>query len=90
VAALPEVVAAVGGRAAVLVDGGVRTGVDVLIALALGAEAVLIGRPVLWALACEGAHGVTALLEGLRDDLVHAMMLAGVRDIGGITRDLVV
>jgi 4-hydroxymandelate oxidase len=90
VAALPEVVAAVGGRAAVLVDGGVRTGVDVLIALALGAEAVLIGRPVLWALACEGAHGVTAVLEGLRDDLVHAMMLAGVRDIGGITRDLVV
>lgn len=88
-AALPEVVAAIGERATVLVDGGVRTGVDVLTALALGAEAVLIGRPVLWALACEGAPGVTALLEGLRDDLVHAMMLAGVRDMAGITRDLV-
>lgn len=89
VAALPEIVAAVGDRATVLVDGGVRTGVDVLMALALGAEAVLVGRPVLWALACEGAAGVTALLQALRADLVHAMMLAGVRDIAEITRDLV-
>lgn len=89
VVALPEVVAAVGDRATVLVDGGVRTGVDVLMALALGAEAVLVGRPVLWALACEGAPGVTALLQALRADLVHAMMLAGVRDIAEITRDLV-
>ncbi|HEX6538800.1 MAG TPA: alpha-hydroxy acid oxidase [Candidatus Dormibacteraeota bacterium] len=87
--ALPEVVAAVGDRATVLVDGGVRTGVDVLMALALGAEAVLVGRPVLWALACEGAPGVAALLQALRADLVHAMMLAGVRHIAEITRDLV-
>ena len=89
-AALPDVVAAVGDRAAVLVDGGVRTGIDVLIALALGAQAVLVGRPVLWALACDGAPGVTALLDALRDDLVHAMMLAGARTIAEITRDLVV
>ena len=88
-AALPEVVAAVGDAGAVLVDGGIRTGIDVLIALALGAHAVLIGRPVLWALACEGATGVAALLNSLRDDLVHAMMLAGVRDVSEITRDLI-
>ena len=87
--ALPEVVAAVGDSGAVLVDGGIRTGIDVLIAIALGAEAVLIGRPVLWALACEGATGVSALLNAVRDDLVHAMMLAGVRDVSEITRDLI-
>ena len=88
-AALPEVVAAVGDRGTVLVDGGIRTGIDVLIAMALGAHAVMIGRPVLWALACEGASGVAALLNALRDDLVHAMMLAGVRDVSEITRDLI-
>ena len=88
-AALPEVVAAVGKSAAVLVDGGIRTGIDVLIALALGAQAVLVGRPVLWALACEGATGVAALLNALRDDLVHAMMLAGVGDVAEITSDLI-
>ncbi|MGH7686346.1 MAG: alpha-hydroxy acid oxidase [Candidatus Dormibacteria bacterium] len=87
--ALPEVVAAVGDRVTVLVDGGVRTGVDALIALALGAKAVLLGRPVLWALASDGAAGVAAMLDAVRDDLVHAMMLAGVCDIAGIARDLV-
>lgn len=89
VSALPAVVDAIGSNATVLVDGGVRTGIDVLIALALGAKAVLIGRPVLWALSCEGAPGVTALLNGLRDDLVHAMMLAGARSVSEITRDLI-
>ena len=88
-AALPVVAAAVAGNAAVLVDGGVRTGVDVLIALALGAQAVLIGRPVLWALACDGAAGVAALLNAMRDDFEHAMMLAGVRDVSEITPDLI-
>ena len=87
--ALPEVVAAVGDSAVVLVDGGIRTGIDVLIALALGAQAVLVGRPVLWALACEGATGVAELLNALRDDLVHAMMLAGVGDVSEITGDLI-
>ena len=88
-AALPEVVAAVGDGSTVLVDGGIRSGIDVLIALALGAHAVMIGRPVLWALASDGASGVAALLNALRDDLVHAMMLAGVRSVSEITRDLI-
>lgn len=87
-AALPDVVTAVGDQVPVLVDGGIRTGVDVLIALALGARAVLVGRPVLWALATDGAQGVGALLDSLRDDLEHVMALAGVTDIAGITRDL--
>jgi 4-hydroxymandelate oxidase len=87
--ALPSIAGAIGHRATVLVDGGVRTGVDVLIALALGAQAVMLGRPVLWALACEGAADVSALLNALREDLVHAMMLAGVRNVSEITRDLV-
>lgn len=89
VIALPAVVDAIGSNSTVVVDGGVRTGIDVLIALALGAKAVFIGRPVLWALSCEGAPGVTALLHALRDDLVHAMMLAGARSISEITPDLI-
>lgn len=88
-AALPQVAAALAGRAAVLVDGGIRSGVDVLIARALGADAALVGRPVIWALASEGTPGVARLLTALRDDLVHAMMLAGVADNAEITRDLI-
>ena len=76
-AALPEVVAAVRGRASVLVDGGLRSGLDVLCALALGADAVLVGRPVLWALAADGAAGVEACLRALTDDLAEWMALAG-------------
>lgn len=81
--ALPGVAAALapddtGPRAGVYADGGIRTGEDALAALALGASAVFLGRPVLWALACGGADGVGALLEGLTDDLRHAMTLAGV------------
>lgn len=87
--ALPQVAAALAGRAVVLVDGGIRTGVDVLIARALGADAVLVGRPVIWALACDGAAGVAGLLTALRDDFVHAMMLAGVADNAAISGDLV-
>ena len=63
--ALPDVLAAVAGRAPVLADGGIRSGTDALIALALGADAVMIGRPVLWALAAGGAPAVRALLEEL-------------------------
>jgi 4-hydroxymandelate oxidase len=65
----------------VLVDGGLRTGQDVLTALALGARTVFLGRPVLWALACGGAAGVRDLLMGLTGDLAHAMALAGARSI---------
>ncbi|GLZ39790.1 alpha-hydroxy acid oxidase [Actinokineospora sp. NBRC 105648] len=74
---LPEVVAQVAGRIPVLVDGGVRTGTDVLKAVALGASTVLVGRPALWALAHSGADGVADLLGILRAELDEAMALAG-------------
>lgn len=88
-AALPEVVDAVGGRAPVLVDGGLRSGTDVLVALALGADAVLLGRPVLWALAADGAAGVRACLDAMTADLAHVMGLAGARSLAEVSRDLV-
>jgi len=87
--ALAEVVDAVAGRSPVLVDGGLRCGLDVLCALALGADAVLLGRPVLWALAADGAAGVQACLEALTADLAHAMKLAGARSLPEVTCDLV-
>jgi 4-hydroxymandelate oxidase len=65
----------------VYADGGIRTGEDVLAALALGAGAVFLGRPVLWALACAGADGVHSLLTGLTSDLAHAMALAGAASV---------
>jgi 4-hydroxymandelate oxidase len=68
----------------VLVDGGLRSGEDVLTALALGARAVFLGRPVLWALACDGAAGVRDLLTGITDDLAHVMALAGARSVAEI------
>ena len=88
-AALPEVLAAVEGRVPVLVDGGVRSGIDVLIALALGAAATMVGRPILWGLAAEGSAGVQRVLDAYRDELTHTMGLAGLATIAGITRDLV-
>ena len=83
--ALPEVVAAVRGRIEVYLDGGIRRGTDVLKALALGAKAVFVGRPVLWGLALGGADGVRAVLDELRTELDTAMALAGcatLKDIG--------
>jgi isopentenyl diphosphate isomerase/L-lactate dehydrogenase-like FMN-dependent dehydrogenase len=74
---LPEVVDAVEGRGSVLVDGGIRRGTDVAIALALGAEAVLIGRPALWGLAAAGEEGARRVLELLRDELELALALCG-------------
>jgi 4-hydroxymandelate oxidase len=87
--ALPEVVDAVGGGAEVYVDGGVRTGRDVLRALALGARAVLLGRAPVWALAVGGADGVRDLLDGMAADLVEALALAGCRAPSEAGRDLV-
>jgi 4-hydroxymandelate oxidase len=87
--ALPEIAAAVGTRALLVVDGGVRRGIDVLKGLALGADLVAVGRPVLWGLAAAGADGVQRVLELLRDELSLAMALAGCRSIEEITPDLV-
>jgi 4-hydroxymandelate oxidase len=87
--ALPDVLAAVGGRVPVLVDGGIRSGTDVLVALALGARAVLVGRPVLWALAAGGAPAVTGLLEALTEDLRHVMAVAGAATPGDLDRSMV-
>lgn len=88
--ALPGVVEAVDGAAEVVLDGGVRRGTDVLKALALGARAVLIGRPVLYGLAAAGEDGVARVLEMLRQELVVDMMLCGLQDVGAISRELVV
>jgi len=88
--ALPEIAEAVHGRALVVVDGGVRRGIDVLKALALGANLVAVGRPVLWGLAVDGANGVQRVLEILRDELALAMALAGCPTLAEVTSDLVV
>jgi 4-hydroxymandelate oxidase len=87
--ALPEIVAAVGDRAVTVVDGGVRRGVDVLAALALGADLVAVGRPVLWGLAVDGAAGVQRILEIVRDELSLAMALAGCRTLADVSSDLI-
>ena len=87
--ALPEVAEAVGGRAEVLLDGGIRRGTDVLKALALGAGAVLIGRPYIWGLALEGEEGVGRVLAILRFELELAMALAGCPALADIGRGLV-
>jgi len=79
--ALPEVAAQVSGRVPVLMDGGVRRGTDVLTALALGASAVLVGRPTIWGLAAEGQAGVAGVLGILRAELENAMALAGCRTV---------
>jgi 4-hydroxymandelate oxidase len=87
--ALPEVVEAVAGRGVVIVDGGIRRGIDVVKALALGANAVQIGRPVLWGLAVAGEEGVKRVLNLLREELDNAMALCGCPTIADITRDLI-
>ncbi|MFD8497755.1 alpha-hydroxy acid oxidase [Amycolatopsis sp. NPDC059657] len=81
IVALPTVSEAVAGRCQVLFDSGVRGGTDVLRALALGADGVLIGRPVLWGLAVDGEQGVTRVLRLLREELTDAMALAGAADL---------
>lgn len=78
--ALPDVVDAVGGDAEVYVDGGIRSGADVVRALAIGARAVLVGRPVLWGLALDGASGVAAVLAALERQTRQVLGLCGLRD----------
>jgi 4-hydroxymandelate oxidase len=84
--ALPEVVDAVGDRGEILMDGGIRRGSDVAIALALGARAVLVGRPVIWGLAARGEDGVRHVLELLRDELLIALALLGCPSPGAVGR----
>ncbi len=86
---LPEIVEAVQGRCAVLLDSGVRRGTDVLKALALGANAVLIGRAFMWGLAAGGETGVSRVLAMLRNELELAMALCGCRSVAEISRELV-
>ncbi len=87
--ALPEVSSAVGGGAEVYVDGGIRSGIDVLRAIALGARAVLVGRPLVWALACGGADGGGESLESLQGEVAEALALAGARSPAEVGGDLV-
>lgn len=86
--ALPEVVKAVAGRCEVYLDGGIRRGTDVLKALALGAQAVLVGRPVLWGLAANGAEGAYHVLEILRRELELALALSGRPTLASIDQTL--
>jgi isopentenyl diphosphate isomerase/L-lactate dehydrogenase-like FMN-dependent dehydrogenase len=85
--ALPEVVDEVGAETEVFVDGGVRRGTDVVKALALGARAAMIGRPVLWGLAAGGENGVRDVLEMFKREIALAMVLAGCADCASVTRD---
>lgn len=87
---LQAVVDAVDGRAEVYLDGGVRRGTDVVKALALGARAVAVGRPVIWSLGAGGQKGVARMLELLREELDNAMALCGARTPAGLERSLVV
>ncbi len=86
---LPEVVAQVAGRIPVLLDGGIRRGIDILKALALGADAVLVGRPIAWGLAADGQGGVSGVLTILREEFENAMALSGCRTVAEIGRGLV-
>ena len=87
---LPAIVDAIAGRVEVLLDGGVRRGTDVFKALALGARAVLVGRPVLWGLTLDGEAGVRAVLECLRNEIDLAMALAGCRRLNEIDSTFVI
>ena len=87
--ALPEIAAVSGGQTEIFVDGGIRRGSDVLKAVALGARAVLVGRPYLWGLAVDGQAGVTRVLELLREEYDLALALAGYSSTHSVTRSLV-
>lgn len=87
--ALPGIAEALRGRCEVLMDGGIRSGADVFKALALGARAVLVGRPVLWGLAAGGEDGVVSVLRLLAEDLSKTMALAGTRTLADIERTMV-
>ena len=89
ISVLPAIAGAVGGKVPVLIDGSFRRGSDILKALALGARAVLLGRPPLWGLAAYGADGVRAVLELLQTELASDMTMLGAANLSAITRDMV-
>ena len=86
---LPSVADKVAGRVPVLVDGGIRRGTDVLKALALGANAVLIGRPYIWGLGVDVEAGVTKVVNILRREFATAMALTGRTNIASIDRSVI-
>ncbi len=86
---LPRIVEAVNGNVEVFIDGGIRRGTDVLKALAYGARAVMLGRPIIWGLALEGDAGVGLALELLRTEIDLAMALSGIPDVQHVSRDLI-
>lgn len=86
---LPAIAAAVAGRAPILIDGGFRRGSDILKAIALGARAVLVARPVLWGLAAYGALGVQHVIESLQTELARDMAMCGRGKITGVDKTLV-
>jgi isopentenyl diphosphate isomerase/L-lactate dehydrogenase-like FMN-dependent dehydrogenase len=85
--ALPEIVDVVAGRGTILVDGGIRRGTDVLVALALGADAVMIGRPALWGLAVDGQRGALRVMKILRNEIELALTLAGCTSPAAVTAE---
>ncbi|KAJ0515083.1 putative (S)-2-hydroxy-acid oxidase [Helianthus annuus] len=85
--ALEEVVLTVQGRIPVLFDGGIRRGTDVFKALALGAQAVMVGRPIVFGLAAKGEYGVKRVIEMLKDELELTMALSGCPTLNDITRN---
>ncbi len=89
ISVLPEIADAVAGKVELYIDGGVRRGTDVLKALAYGARAVFVGRPILWGLSVAGESGVTSVLEMLRQEFDLTMALCGCPTLTAITRDLV-
>jgi 4-hydroxymandelate oxidase len=86
---LPPIADRIGGRMPLLLDGGIRRGTDVVKALALGANAVAIGRPVLWGLACAGEEGVAQVLQMLRSELEVTLTLCGCSCLGEIDPNLI-
>ncbi|MCJ7830226.1 MAG: alpha-hydroxy-acid oxidizing protein, partial [Desulfobacterales bacterium] len=86
--ALPGIVEAVDGKIEVFVDGGIRRGTDIVKAIALGARAVGVGRPIIWGLATNGEQGVKQVLDILRKELELAMRLCGCTSVKEITRDI--
>ncbi|MCE9533676.1 MAG: alpha-hydroxy-acid oxidizing protein [Planctomycetes bacterium] len=87
--ALPEIVDAIGGRGEIVIDGGIRRGIDILKALALGATVAQVGRPVIWGLSLGGEDGVARALTLLRNEFDNVMAQCGCRTVKAITRDLV-